>query len=139
MGSVSLRWVEQQLFTGTDSHEHSFVIGKLHGDPPSWLGIKPSDLLLLAVASCSAMDLVEILTKQREPLKDLLITVSGEQNSQPPYSFTQIHLHYRIWGPVDAKKLERAITLSEDKYCSVISTLRPGVPVTSDYEILGGV
>jgi putative redox protein len=92
--------------------------------------------LLMAVASCSAYDVVDILTKQRERLDDLKITCTGDQMSDPPYTFTCIHLHYQISGAVNPEKLERAIRLSEDKYCSVISTLRPGVPITSDFEIL---
>jgi putative redox protein len=61
---------------------------------------------------------------------------SGEQQSDPPYMFTKIHLHYRVKGEVNTEKLERAIKLSEDKYCSVIASLRPGVPITSSYEVM---
>jgi len=136
MGSVTLRWVESKLMVGSDSNGHSVVIGRSPDDHDSWNGIKPSDLLLLAVASCSAYDVVEILTKQREPLKDFKVICNGEQQADPPYTFTQIHIRYVIKGNVDPAKLERAIDLSENKYCSVISSLRPGVPISSDYEIL---
>jgi putative redox protein len=120
---------------GSDSNGHSVVIGRSPDDHDVWNGIKPSDLLLLAAASCSAYDVVEILTKQREPLQDLKVSCRGDQQSEPPYTFTQIHLHYVINGKVDPVKLERAIDLAENKYCSVMSTLRPGVPISSDYEI----
>jgi hypothetical protein len=56
--------------------------------------------------------------------------------SDPPYTFTCIHLHYQVTGAVNPEKLERAVRLSEDKYCSVISTLRPGVPITNDFQII---
>jgi len=135
MGAVTLRWVESKLMVGSDSNGHSVVIGRSPEDHDIWNGIKPSDLLLLAAASCSAYDVVEILAKQREPLKDIKVVCRGEQQSNPPYTFTQIHMHYVIKGNVDPVKLERAIHLSEDKYCSVVSTLRLGIPVTSDYEI----
>jgi putative redox protein len=135
MGTVTLRWVESKLMVGSDSNGHSVVIGRSPDDHDAWNGIKPSDLLLLAAASCSAYDLVEILTKQREPLKDIKVTCEGKQQADPPYTFTQIHMHYVIKGNVDRVKLERAIDLSENKYCSVVSTLRPGVPISSDYEI----
>jgi putative redox protein len=79
---------------------------------------------------------IEILIKQREPLEDLRIFCRGNQQAEPPYTFTSIHLHYVIKGAVKPERLERAIQLSEEKYCSVISTLRPGVPVSSDYEIV---
>lgn len=136
MGTVTLRWVEGLLMVGTDSTGHSIVIGRSPENKDSLIGMKASDLLLLAAAACSVYDVVEILTKQREPLQDLKVFCSGDQLPNPPYTFTKIHLHYQVKGAVDEKKLARAIQLSEDKYCSVISTLRPSVPVSSDYEII---
>ena len=90
----------------------------------------------MPVASCSAYDVVEIMEKQRESLDDLKVICEGDQTSEPPYTFTKIHLHYVAKGAVDPKKLEKAIRLSNDKYCSVICTLRPGVPISSDFEII---
>lgn len=136
MGSVTLRWVEGKMMAGTDSTGHSVVIGRSPDDPDVFVGVKPSDLLLLAAASCSAYDVIEIMQKQRQPMRNLKVICLGEQMSEPPYTFTRIHLHYVVHGEVDASRLQKAICLSEDKYCSVISTLRPGVPVTSDFEIL---
>lgn len=137
MGTVTLRWLESLLMVGTDSNGHSIVIGKNpEGDPP-WNGIKPSDLLLLAAASCSAYDVVTILTKQREPMEDMKVVCSGEQLPEPPYAFTEIHLHYIVTGAINPEKLEKAIQLSEVKYCSVICTLSAGgLQVTSDFEII---
>lgn len=136
MGTVTLRWLEASLMVGTDSNGHSIVIGRSPENHSEFAGMKPSDLLLLATASCSAYDVVNILTKQRQPLNDLKVLCYGEQQPNAPYKFTRIHLHYIVSGGVDVEKLENAIRLSEDKYCSVISTLRPGVPVTSDYELM---
>jgi putative redox protein len=136
MGKITLRWIEGTMLAGSDSNGHSVVIGKSPEPDHVWAGIKPSDLLLLAAASCASQDLVEILVKQREPLDDLKVTCEGEQMPDPPYTFTHIHIHYLIKGRVNSEKLEKAIHLSEDKYCSVISTLRPGVPISSDYEII---
>jgi len=136
MGAVKIRWVEKTMMVGTDSTGNSVVIGRSPENPERFAGIKPSDLLLLAAASCSTYDVVEILTKQREPLEDLQVICDGEQENKPPYTFTRIHLHYVVKGQVNAEKLARAIQLSEEKYCSVIATLRPGVPVSSDFEIV---
>lgn len=138
MSTIILRWVEGNLMTASDSHGHSIVVGRSPEEPSQWLGVKPSDLLLMAVAACSTWDVIEILSKQREPLQDLKVFCNGEQKSEPPYTFTCIHLHYVARGAISRDKLEKAIRLSEDKYCSVISTLRPGVPVTSDFKILNG-
>jgi len=136
MGTITLRWIEQHLMMASDSNGHSIVIGRSPEPQFEWEGVKPSDLLLMAVASCSAYDVVEILTKQRQPLLDLKVTCAGDQDSAPPYIFTSIHVHYIARGDINPDKLEKAIHLSEDKYCSVIATLRPDVTITSDFEIL---
>jgi putative redox protein len=135
MGIVTLRWLEEKMMVVSDSNGHSVVVGRSPDPQFIWAGVKPSDLLLMAAAACSAYDVVEILTKQREPFEDLKVICSGDQMIEPPYTFTKIHLHYRLRGEVNPEKLERAIQLSEEKYCSVLATLRPGVPVSSDYEI----
>jgi len=136
MGAITLRWVEDKMMVISDTNGHSIVVGRSPDPQHQWIGVKPSDLLLMAVASCSSYDIVEILTKQREPLQDLKVLCTGDQLTDPPYTFTCIHLHYQVTGAINPEKLKRAIRLSEDKYCSVISTLRPGVPITSDFEIL---
>jgi putative redox protein len=136
MGEVTLRWVEEHLMVGSDSNGHSVVIGRSPDPGFDWAGVKPSDLLLMSVAACSAYDVVEIMKKQREPLEDLKVICSGEQQSKPPYTFTKIHVQYIAKGAIDLQKLEKAIRLSEEKYCSVMSTLRPGVPITSDCKIM---
>ena len=136
MGTVAVKWVDSQLMVGVDSYGHPLVIGSWPEKEPEWAGLKPSDLLLLAAASCSSYDVVNILKKQKEPLDGLEIEVTGDQESEPPYAFTQIHLHYKFRGKVKKKKALRAIELSEDKYCSVLSTLRPGVKLTRSYEML---
>lgn len=133
--TVALKWIESKLMTGVDSFGHPLVIGSSSEKEPKWAGLKPSDLLLLAAASCSTYDVVEILTKQREPLVGLEVQCTGEQEPEPPYRFTKIHLHYKVCGEVNPVKLERAIRLSEDKYCSVLNTLKPTVQITSDYEL----
>lgn len=136
MGTVTVKWIESNLMIGTDAAGRPLTIGWSRQRQPEWTGLKPSDLLLLAAASCSMYDVVDILTKQREPLEDLEVTCTGEQQPEPPYTFTCIHLHYQVKGPVNPNKLARAIKLSEEKYCSVLNTLKPTVNITSDYEIL---
>lgn len=135
MGTVTLRSVEGHLMVASDSNGHSIVIGKSPDPGFAWYGVKPSDLLLMSAAACSAYDVVEILGKQKQPMRDLKIIVQGDQAPEPPYEFTRIHLHYVVYGKVDSQKLEKAIQLSEEKYCSVLCTLRPGVPLSSDFEI----
>ena len=136
MSTITLRWVEGTMMVASDSNGHSVVIGRSPDPAHDWVGIKPSELLLMAVASCATHDVVGIMAKQREPLQNIKVLCSGDQQASPPYTFTRIHLHYIAYGPVNPLRLERAIRLSEDKYCSVISSLRPGVVVTSDFEVV---
>lgn len=136
MGTVAIKWVASQLMTGVDSFGHPLVIGSWPEKEPEWAGLKPSDLLMLAAASCSAYDVVMILTRQREPLLGLEVSCEGQQETEPPYQFTKMHLRYVLKGDLNQKKVERAIQLSEEKYCSVINTLKPMVEITKDYEII---
>ncbi len=135
MKQIKLRWVDGQVMVGSDLNNHSIVIGKTADPDGTWLGVKPAELLLMAAAACSSWDVIEILTKQREPFKDLIVICTGEQQAEAPWNFTNIHLKYIISGEVNEEKVKRAIRLSEEKYCSVTNTLRKGTEVTSDYEI----
>jgi putative redox protein len=135
-GTVNIRWTGARMFLGADSRGAAIPIGFNRDEDPTWSAVKPSDLLLLAAASCSAYDVVEILQKQREPLEGLDIQCTGEQITEQPYKFVTIHLKYIIKGAVNPKKVERAIQLSEDKYCSVLATLRPSMEISSEFEII---
>ena len=133
MGTAIVKWIEGKQFIGIDSTNHSVVLST----PDEGIGIKPSDLLLIAVASCTAVDVVEILAKKRKPLTYLEISSSGEQDQDPPWTFRKIHLHFKIKGKnLTEKAVEQAIQLSEEKYCSVAATIRPSAQITTDFEIL---
>ncbi len=134
MSTVHVRWIESKLMVGVDSFGRPLVMSSWPERDPQWRGLKPSDLLLLGAASCSMYDVVEILHKQRQPLVGLEVTCTGEQTTEPVYRFTHIHLHYRAVGNVDAAKLEKAIQLSAEKYCSVTNSLN--VEISRDFEIV---
>jgi putative redox protein len=135
MGTVYVRWVDSKLMTGIDSRGATLVMGTWTGREPEWKGLKPSDLLLLAAASCSAYDVAVILNKQREPILGLEVECTGNQAEEAPHAFTDIHLHYTVEGECNFERVARAIRLSEEKYCSVLNTLRPGVRLSSDFEV----
>ncbi len=135
-GTVNLKWAGARMMLGVDSRGAAIPIGFNRDADPPWSAVKPSDLLLLAAASCSAYDILEILQKQREPLEGLDVLCTGEQITEQPYQFVTVHLKYIIKGAVNPQKAERAIQLSEEKYCSVLATLRPSVKLSSEYEIV---
>ena len=129
------------MFIGRDSFGHVVMSGSWPKDDDDswqeWKGIKPSDMLMLSLASCSAYDVVMILGRQRQNLTNLYVSVEGQQASDPPYQFTDIHLHYTVEGvDLDSQKVERAIVLSEEKYCSVAATVRGVAKLTHSHEIV---
>jgi putative redox protein len=133
MGTATVKWIEGKQFIGVDSTHHSVVLST----PDEGIGVKPSDLLLIAVASCSAVDVVEILAKKRMTLTHLEISSSGEQDQDPPWTFRKIHMHYKIGGKnLTEKAVAQAIQLSEEKYCSVAATIRATAQIITDFEIL---
>jgi putative redox protein len=133
MGTTTVKWIQGKQFIGVDSTQHAVVLST----PDEGIGIKPSDLLLIAVASCTAVDVVEILEKKRMELTHLEISSSGEQDQDPPWTFRKIHLHYKIGGRnLTEKAVAQAIQLSEEKYCSVAATIRATAQITTGFEIL---
>lgn len=105
-------------------------IGGLEG------GISPMQLLLAGIGGCSAIDIIGILEKQKQNLEDLKVEVDGDRQKKDTYSeFTTIHLNFIFTGDLEAKKVERAINLSLDKYCSVSKTLEKTSEITHSYEI----
>jgi len=134
---VQLEWVRSRMFVGTDHLGHSLAIGYLMEDEPKANGVNPSDMLLLSAASCSAYDVVQILEKGKQPLEDLKVDVSAEQSQENPFPYLSLHFKYIIKGNVDPEKMQRAMDLSEEKYCSVLATLKPGLTFTSEFEITG--
>jgi putative redox protein len=133
MPTATVKWLQGKQFVGTDSTKHSVVLSTTD----EGVGIKPSELLLIAVASCSAVDVVDILTKKRMPLTLLEISVSGEQDQDPPWTYRKIHLHFRVGGKnLTEQAVAQAIHLSEEKYCSVAATVRATAPITTDFEVV---
>jgi putative redox protein len=93
---------------------------------------------MVSLGSCSAVDVVNILQKKRHDLTGLEVTVTGEQATEGwPRPFTSFHIHYKVTGRgLKDEDVKKAITLSEEKYCSVSATLRAGAEITWDYEVI---
>lgn len=99
-------------------------------------GFRPTQLLLAAAGGCSSIDVIEILRKQKQPLEDLRVTIEGEKEKDVvPSLFRKIHLHFTLIGNLDKDKVERAVNLSAEKYCSVIKTLEHVATVTHSFSI----
>jgi putative redox protein len=100
------------------------------------LGVRPMEMVLMALASCSSLDLVSILKKQKQDLQDFSVSVEGERREQIPTIFTKIHMTFTLKGTIDAEKANRAAELAVKKYCSVHDMLEAGgVEITYSLEI----
>lgn len=129
-----LRWLpDAKRFVSTDSTGHSVTLST----PDENFGMKPSELLLSALAGCTSVDVVEILAKKKTPLSFLEVVASAEQDPDPPWTFRKIHLLFRLKGSgLTEKNVQQAIKLSEEKYCSVAASLKAVVEITTRFEIL---
>jgi putative redox protein len=128
-------WVQKRQFVGIDSSKHSVVMSSQ--DEENGTGISPSSLLLVGLGGCTAYDVVGILEKKRQKLTGLEVTVTSEQDEDPPWTYRKIHIHYELRGKgLREKAVQDAIELSEEKYCSVAATLRGMAEITYDYTIV---
>tara|TARA_R110002050_G_scaffold268372_1_gene410402 strand:- start:11 stop:421 length:411 start_codon:yes stop_codon:yes gene_type:complete len=98
-------------------------------------GFRPMELLLSGIASCSTIDLLLILKKQRQAVEDIKIEGTAERSTEAAKEFKKIHLHYIIEGEVVTDKMEHAIDLSINKYCSAIQSLSPAIEITTSFKI----
>lgn len=130
---VRVRWLDKLQFVGTDSARHSVVMSSQ--DEENGTGLSPTELLLLALGGCTAIDIVNIMGKKRQAVTDLEIIVHGERGESVPRRFDSIHVEYVVQGRgLVEKDLAQAIELSEDKYCTVRNSLAS--EVKSSYRII---
>ena len=135
MSEQRLVWTGERLqFEAVTGYGGTVSVG---GDPDG-PGAKPSDLLPVSLAACTAYDVVVILEKQRQDLRGLEASIRTVQDPDPPWTFRSIHTHFLLRGPVDHRKAARAIELAESKYCSIAATIRPVVEISHSLEILPG-
>ena len=102
-------------------------------------GLSPMELVLVGLAGCTAMDVVSIMAKKRQPMTNLQVKVEAERAETHPKVFTKLHVEYVAYGDgVDEQALLRAIQLSEESYCSVMSMLKHSAEITSSHRIVAG-
>ena len=125
--------------------QHGLVFGGQSGtvqmtlDSASVEGPSPVQALAFALAGCMAMDVVHVLTKGRCGLRGLRVDLIGQRAPADPHRFTQIELHYTITGEVPTSRIDRAIKLSREKYCSVWPSMRQDIPLTVTYTVAPGM
>ena len=133
MADVRLVWTGDRIqFVGTTGYGQSILVGGDVEGP----GAKPSDLLPLSLAACTAYDVVEILRKQRQDLLGLEVVATSVQDPDPPWTFRSIHLRFQLTGAVDASKANKAVDIAETRYCAVAATIRSVVRLTHEVTIV---
>jgi len=111
------------------------MVDKMVEDGGKGEGARPMELMLISIGTCSTFDIIEILRKQRQNLKDIRVSVDGNRVDTIPSVFDKIHLSYFLKGDVEEKKAQRAIDLSVQKYCSASAILAKTAEITYSFEI----
>ncbi|HHS12736.1 MAG TPA: OsmC family peroxiredoxin [bacterium] len=133
---VTIKQLEQITFAGIGDTGHWVLMD----NTPEFGGYggasKPMEMVLMALGGCTGMDVASILGKMRVPLKNMEVIVEGEQAETHPKVFTRIHIEFLFYGTdIPKDKVEQAVALSKDKYCSVMAMLRQSVKIITSYQI----
>jgi putative redox protein len=131
---ATVRYAGDEFFIGVPPSGRAQVIdtkGERRAAP------SPLEMLLVSVAACTAADVISILGKKRQDVRDYQVEVTGERVEEHPKKFVAFHVHHIVHGrSVSEKAVADAIHLSDSKYCSVAATVRPTATITTSYEIV---
>lgn len=134
---IKVSWAGNAAFVGESSTGHKVV---MDGPPEGGgrdLGPRPMEMLLLGTGACSSYDVVSILKKARQNVSNCDVVITSERADSEPKVFTKIHIHFKISGlDLKEKQVQRAVSLSAEKYCSASIMLGATAEITHDYEIL---
>ncbi|MGL4602923.1 MAG: OsmC family protein [Iodobacter sp.] len=134
---VRVKWVEEVSFLAQSESGHTVL---MDGPPEGGgrnMGPRPMEMVLMGTAGCSAYDVIHILKKGRADVRDCVVDVEAERAETEPKVFTKIHLHYTVTGKaLKTEQVERAITLSAEKYCSASIMLAKSAVITHDFEVI---
>ncbi|MDQ2091297.1 OsmC family protein [Marimonas arenosa] len=130
-------WAGERTFLGRTESGHTIAFGAAHGDDGKKPGPSPMELLLLGTGGCSAYDVVHILERGREPIEDVVVEIDATRAETDPKVYTRIHMHFIVKGPgLSPAKVERAISLSIEKYCSASAMMAATAEMTHDFELI---
>ncbi|MCU9846586.1 OsmC family protein [Defluviimonas sp. WL0024] len=131
-----VKWAEARTFVGEVTTGHKIAFGTAHGEGAK-PGPSPMELVLIGTGGCSAYDVVSILEKGRQRVEDCVVELEADRAETEPKVFTRIHMHFIVKGRgLDPKKVERAIELSVEKYCSASAMMAKTAELTHDFEVI---
>jgi putative redox protein len=132
-----IKWVEGRTFVGESGTGHKIVLGTASQPGGPTPGPSPMELVLIGTGGCSAYDVVHILEKGRETIEDCVVEMEAERAETEPRVFTRIHMHYVVKGrKLSPAKVERAVQLSVEKYCSASAMIAKTATITHDFEVV---
>ncbi len=132
-----IKWVEDRTFIGQSGSGHNVVLGTAVGPEARTPGPSPMEAVLIGTGACSAFDVVHILEKGREPVEDCVVELEAERAEEDPKVFTRIHVRFTVAGRgLSPAKVERAIKLSAEKYCSASAMIGRTAEITHDFEVV---
>ena len=136
---ATIRLKEDDSLEGVTESGHQVVMDRSPDVGGQNLGSRPMEMLLLGLGGCAMIDVVLILRKARQAFTDIRVEINAERASEVPKVFTRIHLHFVVAGKqLDSRRVDRAISLSAQKYCSATKMLDSVAQITHDFEILSG-
>src|SRR4051812_25972977 len=131
-----VKWVQDVMFLGESGSGHSVIMDGAPDAGGRNVGFRPMEMLLLGLAGCSAFDVVMILKRGRERVTDCVVEVDADRAETDPKIFTNVRMRYIVTGQnLDRKKVERAVALSEEKYCSASAIIAKTAQMSHEVEI----
>ena len=132
-----IKWVEKRTFLGQSGSGFTVPLGTAHGENGVRPGPSAMELVLMGTGGCAAWDVVSILEKGRETVKDCIVELDAKRADTVPMVFQKIHMHFIITGVrLNQNKVARAISLSADKYCSASAMIAKTAESSHDYEVI---
>ncbi len=136
---ANVTWIKNMRFDGTSNSGFTLPLDAKTEEGGACEGFRPMELIAIGLAGCTAMDVISILTKKRQQVSAFNVTVDAKRATEHPKVFTDIEIVYQITGKsVDPAAAERAIQLSEERYCPAQAMLSKAVTIHSRYEIIEG-
>lgn len=134
---ATIKWVDNVMFVGQSGSGHSIVIDGPPAAGGENAGIRPMELMLVGLGACTSFDVVTILKKSRQDVTDCRAELEAERADEVPQVFTRIHVHFVVSGnKLKSKQVERAVSLSAEKYCSASIMMAKTAKITHDFEII---
>ncbi|ULJ69034.1 OsmC family protein [Wielerella bovis] len=131
------QWVDGRCFVAANERGNSIIMDGTSADEGLKRGASPMEVLLMGVAGCSSIDVVDIVKKQRQDIVDCIATVEAERVDSIPRVFSKIHLHFKVIGRgLKEDAVAKAVQLSAEKYCSASIMLGKAVPITHSFEVV---